>query len=85
MASAECQLNRDISAITNSPEILKGRVKTLHPTVHAGILSTDSESDKVGFFRSIHFCCLYKRYRVMRSCGQAIRSASPEKSACTSK
>lgn len=36
----------DISAITNSPEILKGRVKTLHPTVHAGILSTNSESDE---------------------------------------
>ena len=39
-------LDRDISAITNSPEILKGRVKTLHPNVHAGILSTDSESDE---------------------------------------
>ncbi len=38
--------DRDISAITNSPEILKGRVKTLHPTVHAGILSTNSESDE---------------------------------------
>ncbi|KAM0794602.1 AICAR transformylase/IMP cyclohydrolase/methylglyoxal synthase [Usnea florida] len=36
----------DISAITNSPEILKGRVKTLHPKVHAGILSTNSESDE---------------------------------------
>lgn len=39
-------LHRDISAITNSPEILKGRVKTLHPIVHAGILSTNSESDE---------------------------------------
>lgn len=35
----------DISAITHSPEILQGRVKTLHPAVHAGILSTDSASD----------------------------------------
>ena len=25
---------------------MKGRVKTLHPTVHAGILSTNSESDE---------------------------------------
>ena len=24
---------------TNSPEILNGRVKTLHPKIHAGILS----------------------------------------------
>ena len=39
-------LDSDISAITNSPEILKGRVKTLHPKVHAGILSTNSESDE---------------------------------------
>lgn len=39
-------LDSDVSAITNSPEILKGRVKTLHPKVHAGILSTNSESDE---------------------------------------
>ena len=39
-------LHSDVSAITNSPEILKGRVKTLHPKVHAGILSTNSESDE---------------------------------------
>ena len=25
---------------------VKGRVKTLHPAVHAGILSTNSESDE---------------------------------------
>ncbi len=29
---------RDISELTNFPEILGGRVKTLHPLVHAGIL-----------------------------------------------
>jgi AICAR transformylase/IMP cyclohydrolase PurH len=27
---------RDISAITHAPEMLAGRVKTLHPAVHAG-------------------------------------------------
>ncbi|KAL8734750.1 MAG: hypothetical protein Q9181_003090 [Wetmoreana brouardii] len=37
---------QDISAITKSPELLGGRVKTLHPAVHAGILSTNSESDE---------------------------------------
>ncbi|KAI4220852.1 MAG: hypothetical protein LQ349_007986 [Xanthoria aureola] len=36
----------DISAITKSPELLGGRVKTLHPAVHAGILSTGSASDE---------------------------------------
>src|SRR5476651_2240732 len=29
----------DISEITNFPEMLDGRVKTLHPRVHAGILA----------------------------------------------
>lgn len=29
---------RDLSGLTNFPEILDGRVKTLHPYVHAGIL-----------------------------------------------
>src|SRR5437667_10703534 len=30
---------RDISDVTGFPEILYGRVKTLHPRVHAGILA----------------------------------------------
>ncbi len=30
---------REISEYTNSPEILGGRVKTLHPKIHAGILN----------------------------------------------
>ena len=29
----------EVSKFTNSPEILEGRVKTLHPKIHAGILS----------------------------------------------
>ena len=35
----------DVSDITGSPELLDGRVKTLHPNVHAGILArrTDEE------------------------------------------
>ena len=36
----------DISAITNAPEMLSGRVKTLHPAVHAGILARDLASDE---------------------------------------
>ncbi|KAK5628029.1 hypothetical protein RRF57_003744 [Xylaria bambusicola] len=36
----------DISAITKAPEILSGRVKTLHPAVHAGILARNLESDE---------------------------------------
>ena len=29
----------DVSAVTGSPEILDGRVKTLHPSIHGGILA----------------------------------------------
>lgn len=37
---------RDVSAITNAPEMLGGRVKTLHPAVHGGILARSIESDE---------------------------------------
>lgn len=37
----------DVPSFTGSPEILGGRVKTLHPAVHGGILATESEADKV--------------------------------------
>ncbi|KAM3560808.1 hypothetical protein ARSEF4850_003502 [Beauveria asiatica] len=36
----------DVSAMTKAPEMLGGRVKTLHPSVHAGILARDLESDE---------------------------------------
>ncbi|XP_055532741.1 bifunctional purine biosynthesis protein ATIC isoform X2 [Wyeomyia smithii] len=36
---------RDISDITGAPEMLGGRVKTLHPAVHAGILARITDAD----------------------------------------
>ncbi|XP_017873783.1 PREDICTED: bifunctional purine biosynthesis protein PURH [Drosophila arizonae] len=36
---------KDVSDITGAPEMLGGRVKTLHPAVHAGILSRITSSD----------------------------------------
>ncbi|KAH0595894.1 hypothetical protein MHUMG1_06444 [Metarhizium humberi] len=36
----------DVSAITKAPEMLGGRVKTLHPAVHGGILARNLESDE---------------------------------------
>lgn len=36
----------DVSSITHAPEMLSGRVKTLHPAVHAGILARNLESDE---------------------------------------
>lgn len=35
----------EISSHTKSPELLSGRVKTLHPAIHAGILARDTEED----------------------------------------
>lgn len=37
---------RDVSAITQAPEMLGGRVKTLHPAVHGGILARNIEADE---------------------------------------
>jgi phosphoribosylaminoimidazolecarboxamide formyltransferase/IMP cyclohydrolase len=34
-----------VSEITGEPEMLNGRVKTLHPAIHAALLSRDTETD----------------------------------------
>ena len=36
---------KDISEITNFPEIMDGRVKTLHPNVHGGLLAIRDDKD----------------------------------------
>ena len=36
----------DVAEITGAPEMLGGRVKTLHPAVHGGILARDIPEDK---------------------------------------
>jgi phosphoribosylaminoimidazolecarboxamide formyltransferase/IMP cyclohydrolase len=36
----------DVSEYTASPEIMDGRVKTLHPRVHGGILMRDLDADR---------------------------------------
>ena len=38
---------RQVSEVTGSPEILDGRVKTLHPTVHGGILALRDNPEHV--------------------------------------
>src|SRR5687768_8288849 len=35
----------DVSAVTNHPEMMDGRVKTLHPAVHAGLLARRDRAD----------------------------------------
>lgn len=37
---------REVSAVTGAPEMLGGRVKTLHPAVHGGILARDLPEDE---------------------------------------
>jgi phosphoribosylaminoimidazolecarboxamide formyltransferase/IMP cyclohydrolase len=37
---------RDVADITGAPEMLDGRVKTLHPTIHGGILARDIPEDR---------------------------------------
>lgn len=36
---------RDVSEVTGHPEMMEGRVKTLHPAVHAGILARRDRAD----------------------------------------
>ena len=36
---------RDVAELTGAPEMLGGRVKTLHPTIHGGILARDTAED----------------------------------------
>jgi len=40
-------LIKEISLYTQSPEILNGRVKTLHPKIHGGILAKRSDSNHI--------------------------------------
>lgn len=41
----------EVAAYTGSPEILGGRVKTLHPAIHGGILARDTASDRADLGR----------------------------------
>jgi phosphoribosylaminoimidazolecarboxamide formyltransferase/IMP cyclohydrolase len=42
---------QDVASYTGSPEILGGRVKTLHPAVHGGILARETVSDQTDLTR----------------------------------
>jgi len=38
---------RDVAELTNFPEMMDGRVKTLHPAVHGGLLAVRSNAEHV--------------------------------------
>ena len=40
-----------VESVTNAPEILGGRVKTLHPAIHGGILAQELDRDKADLAR----------------------------------
>jgi phosphoribosylaminoimidazolecarboxamide formyltransferase/IMP cyclohydrolase len=42
---------RDVSEITGFPEIMDGRVKTLHPSVHGGLLAIRDDADHLAAMR----------------------------------
>ncbi len=44
----------DISSITGFPECLDGRVKTLHPNVHAGLLAMRSNKEHMDFLEKMN-------------------------------
>ena len=45
----------EVSEFTNSPEILEGRVKTLHPKIHAGILNKRNNKSHLKDLKSNNF------------------------------
>ncbi|HEX6304868.1 MAG TPA: bifunctional phosphoribosylaminoimidazolecarboxamide formyltransferase/IMP cyclohydrolase, partial [Anaerolineales bacterium] len=66
----------DVAAYTGSPEILEGRVKTLHPAVTGGLLARSTEAhvedlDRIGGrFIDLVVCNLYP-FQVAVSSGEA--------------
>ncbi|CAG8521848.1 6838_t:CDS:10 [Acaulospora morrowiae] len=74
----------DVSERTKAPEILGGRVKTLHPVVHGGILARDIPSDNADLaaqeIRKIDFviCNLYPFKETVAKEGITIAEAVEE-------
>ncbi|TPX34028.1 hypothetical protein SmJEL517_g03170 [Synchytrium microbalum] len=74
----------DVSDITQAPEMLGGRVKTLHPAVHGGILARDIASDDAdmkarGYDKiDIVVCNLYPFKETIAKAGVTIPEAVEE-------
>ncbi|XP_053554782.1 bifunctional purine biosynthesis protein ATIC [Bombina bombina] len=72
---------RDVSEITGFPEMLGGRVKTLHPAVHAGILARTSSEDqadmtRLGFsYVRVVVCNLYPFVKTVSAAGVTVEEA----------
>jgi len=70
-----------VEAVTALPEMLGGRVKTLHPAIHAGILARDSEADLEDLRRhgyapiSMVVCNLYPFQQTVSRAGVSLQEA----------
>ncbi|MEM7299625.1 MAG: bifunctional phosphoribosylaminoimidazolecarboxamide formyltransferase/IMP cyclohydrolase [Pseudomonadota bacterium] len=49
---------RDVSELTNFPEVMDGRVKTLHPGVHGGLLAIRDDEDHVNAMEAHHIAAI---------------------------
>ncbi|KAM3967271.1 bifunctional purine biosynthesis protein ATIC [Aphomia sociella] len=71
----------DVSDITGAPEMLGGRVKSLHPAVHAGILARLSDTDQADLKRqkfdmiSVVVCNLYPFVETVSKTGVTVADA----------
>lgn len=49
---------KEVSEVTGFPEMLDGRVKTLHPVIHAGILAKRDEKEHMGALKKHKIECI---------------------------
>uniref|UniRef100_A0A8D0HL26 Bifunctional purine biosynthesis protein ATIC n=1 Tax=Sphenodon punctatus TaxID=8508 RepID=A0A8D0HL26_SPHPU len=72
---------RDVSDLTGFPEMLGGRVKTLHPAVHAGILARSIPEDKADMDKQdfslvrVVVCNLYPFVKTVESPNVTVQEA----------
>ncbi|XP_073409325.1 bifunctional purine biosynthesis protein ATIC [Dendrobates tinctorius] len=72
---------RDVSELTGFPEMLGGRVKTLHPTIHGGILARSTPEDqadltRLGFsYVRVVVCNLYPFVKTVSASGVTVEEA----------
>ncbi|XP_069839302.1 bifunctional purine biosynthesis protein ATIC [Dendropsophus ebraccatus] len=72
---------RDVSELTGFPEMLGGRVKTLHPAVHGGILARSTSEDRADLTRlgfsyvRVVVCNLYPFVKTVSAAGVTVEEA----------
>lgn len=76
--------NRDVSALTKHSEMLDGRVKTLHPAIHAGILARANKT--TDFAQLLEFgyepislvCCVLYDFEAALQVAKAKKASAAE-------